>query len=94
MATVRILRMLLRAAEVMRQRIAGGSQGLRDPRSIVQGRNVQFGAFGGKVLMRPGGPKPVERPFPVARMGLDRKVLINTAVGAVGCVEFGSGGRI
>ena len=93
-ATARILRMLPRAAEVMRQRVAGGSLGLRDPRSIVQGRNVLFGAFGGKVPVRPSEPKRGEKPFLVARMGLNRKALFNAAVGAAGCLEFGSGGGL
>jgi len=38
--TARVIRMLPRAAQVLRERIGGGNLGLRDPRSIVQGRNT------------------------------------------------------
>jgi hypothetical protein len=34
---------------MLRQRIGGGDPGLRDPHPIVQGWNVLFSAFGGKV---------------------------------------------
>lgn len=50
--TARIIRMLPRAAQVLRDRIRGGNLGLRDPRSIVQGRNTLFAMFGGKVPLR------------------------------------------
>ncbi len=92
--SARVIRMLPRAARVLRERIKGGNLGLRDPRSIVQGRNVLFGMFGGKIGMRPGTPKPGERPYLVARIALNRNVLLQAAASAAGCVEFGSGGRI
>jgi hypothetical protein len=56
-----------------------GNVGLRDPRSIVQGRNVLFSMFGGKVPLRPGTLKPGERPFLIARVGLNRSVLLQAA---------------
>ncbi len=90
--TARILRMLPRAAEVLRGRIAAGNLGFRDPRSIIQGRNVLFGMFGGKVPLRPGKMQPGERPYLVARVGIDRRVLLEAAASAAGCVESGSGG--
>jgi hypothetical protein len=37
--TALVLRMLPRAAEVLRERVAAGNLGLRDPRSIIQGRS-------------------------------------------------------
>jgi hypothetical protein len=33
--TARVIRMLPRAAQVLRERLQGGNMGLRDPRSIV-----------------------------------------------------------
>jgi len=47
---------------------------LRDPRSIVPARNALFAKFGGKVPVRPGSARPGDRPFLVARIGLDRVV--------------------
>ena len=41
--TARILRMLPRAAEALRARLQAGNMGLRDPRSIIQGRNASDG---------------------------------------------------
>jgi site-specific DNA recombinase len=89
--TARVIRMLPRAAQVLRDRIRGGNLGLRDPRSIVQGRNTLFAMFGGKVPLRPAQVKPGEKPYLIARVGLNRSVLLEAAGG---CVEFGSGGRI
>jgi hypothetical protein len=54
----RIIRMLPRATDVLRERIGAGNVGLRDPSSIVQGRNLLFSMLGGKVPLRPGTPKP------------------------------------
>jgi hypothetical protein len=34
----------------MRERVRAGNVGFRNARSIIQGRNVLFGMFGGKVL--------------------------------------------
>jgi hypothetical protein len=82
--------MLSRAAQLLRERIRGGNLGLRDPRSIVQGRNTLFAMFGGKVPLRPAPVKPGEKPYLSARVGLNRSVLLEAAGG---CVEFGSGGR-
>jgi site-specific DNA recombinase len=89
--TARIIRMLPRAAEVLRKRIQGGSLGLRDPRSIVQGRNTLFGMFGGKVPLRQAQVTLGEKPYLIGRVGLNREVLLQAAGS---CVEFGSGGRI
>jgi hypothetical protein len=50
--------MLPRAAQLLRSRIAGGNLGLRDPRSIVQGRNTLFAMFGGKVPLRQAQVRP------------------------------------
>jgi hypothetical protein len=86
--------MLPRAADVLSERIAAGNLGLRDPRSIVQGRNVLFGMFGGKVPLRPGQTKPGERPVLVARVGLNRGVLLEAAASAAGYVKSGSGGPL
>jgi site-specific DNA recombinase len=89
--TARIIRMLPRAAQVLRERIRGGNLGLRDPRSIVQVRNTLFAMFGGKVPLRPARVKPGEKPYLIARIGLNRAVLLEAAGS---CVKFGSGGRI
>jgi hypothetical protein len=85
--TARVIRMLPRAAQMLRERIGGGKLGLRDPRSIVQGRNTLFAMFGGKVKLR----QNAEKPYLIARIGLNRQVLLQAASG---CVEFGSGGVI
>ena len=74
--------------------INAGNGGLRDPRSIIQGRNVLFGVFNGKVPLRPGKTKPGERPFLVARVGLNRSIVLEAAARAGGCLESGSGGVI
>jgi hypothetical protein len=89
--TARILQMLPRAAQLMKQRIAAGNAGLRDPRSIVQGRNVLFGAFCRKVPLQPGVPKVGEKPFLVARLVLNRSILLEVAAGTANCVKFRSG---
>ena len=91
--SARIIRMLPRAARVLRERIGAGNLGLRDPRLIVQGRNALFNMFG-KIPMRPGKVRPGERPYLVARVALNRNVLIAAAASAAGCVEFGSGGPL
>jgi site-specific DNA recombinase len=90
----RILRMLPRAAEMLRERIGAGNLGLRDPRSIMQGRNVLFGLFGGKVPLRPAPLEVGERPYLLARVAVNRSVLLQAAANAAGCLEIGSGGRI
>lgn len=90
--TARIIRMLPSAARVLRERIGGGNLGLRDPRSIVQGRNTLFAMFGGKVPLRPAQVRPGEKPYLIARIGLNRLILLEAAAGS--CVKFGSGGRI
>lgn len=89
--TARIIRMLPRAAHVLRERIRGGNLGLRDPRSIVQGRNTLFAMFGGKVPLRPAQLKRGEKPYLIARVDLNGAVLLEAAGN---CVKFGSGGRI
>jgi len=90
--TARITRLLPRAADTLRERVRAGNGGLRDPRSIVQGRNILCGMLGGKVPLRPGAVKPGERPFLVAHVGLNRSVLLEAAASATGCVKSGSGG--
>jgi hypothetical protein len=50
-----------------------------------------FDMFGGKVPLRPRETLPGSRPFLVARVGLNRTVLLEAAVGAAGCVKRGSG---
>jgi hypothetical protein len=86
--TARIIRMLPNAARVLRERIRGGNLGLRDPRSIVQGRNTLFAMFGGKVPLRPAQVRPGEKPYLIARVGLNRNVLIEAAGS---CLKVGSG---
>jgi hypothetical protein len=75
----------------MRERIGAGNVGLRDPRSIVQGRNALFGMFGGKVPLRAAQVKAGEKPYLIARVGLNRAVLLKAAGS---CVKFGSGGPL
>jgi hypothetical protein len=41
--------------------------------------------FGGKVPLRPGTPKAGERPYLIARVGLNRSVLLQAAASAAGC---------
>jgi hypothetical protein len=48
--------------EVLRNRIRGGNLGLRDPRSIGQGRSTIFAMFGGKVPLRPAVTKDGAKP--------------------------------
>ena len=84
--TARVVRMLPRVAEALRERVALPNLGLEDPRSILQGRNALFGMFGGKVPLRP--KRDAERPYLVARVGINRAVLLD------GCRLTGSGGRI
>jgi len=83
--------MLPHAAKVLRERIGRGNLGLRDPRSIVQGRNALFGMFGGKVPLRAAIVKPGEKPYLMARVGINRMVLLEAA-SAGSCVKSGSGG--
>lgn len=89
--TARVIRMLPNAAKVLHERIRGGNLGLRDPRSIVQGRNTLFAMFGGKVPLRPAQVRPGEKPYLIARVGLNRNVLIEAAGS---CLKVGSGGRV
>jgi DNA invertase Pin-like site-specific DNA recombinase len=87
----RVIRMLPQAARVLRQRISRGNLGFRDPRSIVQARNVLFSMFGGRVAVRPAQVKDGERPYLIARVALNRNVLIEAAMS---CVKSGSGGTL
>jgi hypothetical protein len=48
--------------------------------------------FSSKVALRPGDTKPGERPFLVARVGLNRSVLLEAAASTGGSVKSGSGG--
>ena len=84
-----MLRMLPKAAEALRARIKRGNLGFRDPRAIVQARNVLFSTFGGRVPVRPAELKRGEQPYLIARVALNRNVLIEAAAG---CVKSGSGG--
>jgi hypothetical protein len=78
------------ASDLLRERVRS-NLGLRDPRSIVQARNVLFSMFGGRVPVRPAKLRAGERPYMIARVGLNRNVLIEAANS---CVKSGSGGRI
>jgi hypothetical protein len=69
----------------------GGNLGLRDPRSIAEGRNTLFAMFGGKVPLCAAQIGPGEKPYLIARVGLNRNVLIEAA-GT--CLKVGSGGVI
>jgi hypothetical protein len=71
--------MLPRAAEPLRQRITGGKLGLRDPRSILQARNTLYAMFGGRVPLRRTQDAQGEKPYLIARMGLNRAVLLEAA---------------
>jgi len=88
--TARVIRMLPRAAEVLRNRIRGGNLGLRDPLSIIPARNALFGMFGGKVPLRPAVTRAGEKPYLIARVALNREVLLQAAAQAANCLEFGS----
>jgi hypothetical protein len=77
-------RMILAAS---RSQPDGAAVGIR-----IQGRNVLFGMFGGKVPLRRGETRPGERPFLVARVSLNRSIVLEAAASAAGCVKFGSGG--
>jgi hypothetical protein len=44
-----IIRILPLAADSLSQRINSGNLGLRDPHSLIAGRSVLLGLFGGKV---------------------------------------------
>jgi len=55
-------------------------------------KDVLFEMFGGKVALRPAKTKRGERPYLVARLGLDHTILLEAAAGAAGCVKSGSGG--
>jgi hypothetical protein len=91
----RIIHMLPRAAEVLRARVGAGNLGLRDPRSITEGRNILFASFGGRVPVRPAAPKAGEKPYLIARLALNHEVLLEAAAaGAAACLQNGSGGRL
>jgi hypothetical protein len=91
--TARLIRLLPNAAKVLRERIGRGNLGLHDARSIVQVRNTLFAMFGGKVSLRQALVKSGEKPYLIARVGINREVLLEAA-SAGSCVKFGSGGRI
>lgn len=90
----RILRVLPRSAEQLRQRVTGGNLGLRDPNSILQARNALFDMFGGRVALRRAQTEGGDDPFLIARVGINRAVLLTAAGSTGGRVEIGSGGRI
>jgi len=87
----RVIRMLPGAAETLRQRISGGNLGLRDPPSIVQGRNTLFAMFGGKVQLRPAHVENGEKPYLIARVGLNRLLLLEAAGEVVSNLVAGAG---
>jgi hypothetical protein len=61
-----------------RQRIRTDHKGLRDPRSIIQGRNTLFAMFGGRVALRPAFTKVGVKPYLIARVGVKREVLLQS----------------
>jgi hypothetical protein len=75
----------------MRERIGSGNLGLRDPRSTVQKRNALVDMLGGKAPLRAAQVKAGEKPYLIARVGLNKAVLLEAAGS---CVKFGSGGVI
>jgi len=58
-----------------------------------RGATLCFGMFGGKVPLRRALAKAGEKPYLIARVGLNREALLEAA-SAGSCVKFGSGGRI
>jgi hypothetical protein len=92
--TARVIRMLPRAAQLLRERIRGGNLGLLEPLSIAHARNTLFAMFGGKVPLRQAVTKPGEKPYLIARVGIDRTVLLQAAAQAANFLQVGSGGRI
>jgi hypothetical protein len=64
---------------------AAATLALRDPRSIIPARNALFAMFGGKVPLRPAVAKPGTKPYLVARVALNRNVLLEAAASAAGC---------
>ena len=82
-AARRLIARTPRAADVLRERIRGGNLGLRDPRSIMPARNTLFAMFGGKVPLRQAVVKPGTTPYLVARVALNRNVLLQAAANAV-----------
>jgi site-specific DNA recombinase len=87
----RVLRMLPNAARMLRERVRAGNAGVRSPRSIITARNTLFNMFGGKVPMRRAAVKPGERPYLIARVGLNRAVLLEAAGSCVSKVVAGVG---
>ena len=75
----RVVRMLPRAVEIMRKRNGAGGLGLRDPRSILQARSTLFEMFGGNEAVRSADVKVGEKPYLIARVGLNREVLLKAA---------------
>lgn len=71
-----------------------GNLGLYDPNSILQVRNALFDMFGGRVALRRAQTEGGDHPFLIARVGINRAVLLAAAGSASGCVISGSGGRI
>ena len=48
----------------------------------------------GKVPLLAAALKPGEKPYLIARVGINQGVLLQAAASAVGCVEIGSGGPL
>lgn len=61
--TARIIRLLPKPAETLQEPVRAGNAGLRDPRSILEGRNVLSGMFGAKVPLHPGTAKSASDHF-------------------------------
>lgn len=80
------------AAFSLRERLGAGNFGLRNPRSIMQTRALRFEMFGGKVPQRRGNANAGEHPYLVARVGVNRSILLKVATSPAGCMECGSGG--
>jgi hypothetical protein len=53
----------------------------------MQTQALIFEMFGGKVPLRPGNTKASERPYLVARVGVNRSALLEAAASAAGCIE-------
>jgi hypothetical protein len=76
--------MLPRAANPLRKRMDGGALGLKDPRSIDEAKDVVYGQLGQKARLRLAETKPGNRPHPIARIGLNRRALFESAGAAAG----------
>jgi hypothetical protein len=67
--------------------------GLRDPRSIAPGRGVLFGVFGEQPPLRRAPGKDGERPYIIARVGINRSVPLQAATSAAALLKVVAGPR-